>query len=730
MEQVIDVTLAPYGSDPSTGQPYPPHPTQQKIIDWCRAVREGRSSSKGIPVAYIQHGVNSGGTRAVLTPMLEYLLEQAGLNCLIGRKDFTDLRVSGMETFFRIVPPELLVEQNAQEHRYVLRAVNGTSTVFFRELKDVGGLGSQEFAVIVVIEAHELTLTAYRTLKQRCRQGLLPSFILLEGNPPGEGHWLTKLSNPLDPDYDADLTLFKLTSYENWEHMHPAYRTSLETMPPSWQKRYLLGEVGALPSGTPVYPSFVETVHSKITHLIPERPLLRAWDFGWRRAACVWAQQAANGQLLVHREWMCLEKPEHEFIAGVKQRTKDWFGDRVCQDMGDPAARNRDPEGVTTLNRLQEAGITLQFRQTTYAERIPLINQRFSLLIDGSPAIVLNAGGCPILIEALMGGYHYPELKPDTVMTEKTQVPMKEGWFEHCLAGETRLRTLHGYVPIKDLVNQPPCWVWGYSAPEKRMVPGRLTRVWRVGVKPVLVLKHDGGQLVATGDHPICLRDGRFVRLDELQPGDELMPFYETRHSRGKSRKGDHWYRWVWLNDGSEGYEHRIVYGRLQGHLRHKFNVDHRDGNVENNEPDNLQLLSSAAHAAKTRSWTRGQPHKTLRPCKVCGTSFEAWTSGWCSSRCRARYRLAIAPARWKVPTNHRVVSVEPYGTTEVYDFTVEGIHNAVAEGIVVHNCANAFEYLCVNRFLDSPPALTRFLQDKQAHRRRQQHAARGVVRF
>ncbi len=46
------------------------------------------------------------------------------------------------------------------------------------------------------------------------------------------------------------------------------------------------------------------------------------------------------------------------------------------------------------------------------------------------------------------------------------------------------------------------------------------------------------------------------------------------------------------------------------------------------------------------------------------------------SSRC-----LAASDVYWD-----RVVSIEPDGVEEVYDLTVEGLHNFVAEDIVVHN--------------------------------------------
>lgn len=428
--EVETVVISPYGSHPQTGAPFAPHPTQQYVRDWARAVRERRHTAKGIPVIYLQHGVNSGGTRAVLTPAIEYLLEQPEINVLIGRKDFNDLRLSGMETFFRVMPKQLIVGQNVQEHRYRIEGEHGTSQVFFRELKDTKGLGSQEFAVIVVIEAHEITLAMYRTLKQRCRQGLLPSMILLEGNPPAEGHWLLNLTDKNHPDYDADITMLKLPSTENWANMTPEYRSMLDSMPASWRKRYVLAEAAALPDGTPVYPSFVESMHVQETQIIPDRPIIRGWDFGLRRAACVWGQRSHTGNIIWHREWMAIETPEEDFIDGVKVRTKEWFGDIVCEDFGDPAATQRDPQGVSTLTRLSNKGINLGWRQSTYGERVPLINKLLSEMVGGRPKLIISPH-CRILIEGLQGGYRYPELKQDTEFTLKHDVPYRDGWYEH-----------------------------------------------------------------------------------------------------------------------------------------------------------------------------------------------------------------------------------------------------------------------------------------------------------
>ena len=43
--------------------------------------------------------------------------------------------------------------------------------------------------------------------------------------------------------------------------------------------------------------------------------------------------------------------------------------------------------------------------------------------------------------------------------------------------------------------------------------------------------------------------------------------------------------------------------------------------------------------------------------------------------------RLAESDVYWD-----RVVAIEPDGVEEVYDLTVEGLHNFVAEDIIVHN--------------------------------------------
>ena len=203
------IRLSVFGWD-RTGHPNPPHPTQRAVTAW--AVDRIQHPKGGIPVLYLQHGVRSGGTRAVLNVILARLFTEVGLRALVCRHEFADLRSSIMETVLEIIPLALIAEQNEQEHRYGLHGKDGLSTLFFSGLKTVAGKGSTEFGCISIHEVHEITLRDYRIMKNRCNQAGHPPMLLLEGNAPTEGHWLTRVQNPRDREYDPDMETMVLSS--------------------------------------------------------------------------------------------------------------------------------------------------------------------------------------------------------------------------------------------------------------------------------------------------------------------------------------------------------------------------------------------------------------------------------------------------------------------------------------------------------------------------------------
>jgi replicative DNA helicase len=92
-----------------------------------------------------------------------------------------------------------------------------------------------------------------------------------------------------------------------------------------------------------------------------------------------------------------------------------------------------------------------------------------------------------------------------------------------CLTGDTLVTRADtgARVPISDLVGLPDVPVWGVDQ-RLRMRAALMSEVWSTGVKPVYrVGLASGGEVTATGNHPLLTADGwRPVRA--LAPGDQL----------------------------------------------------------------------------------------------------------------------------------------------------------------------------------------------------------------
>ena len=188
MPDQMTLELAPFGRT-EAGTVNPALPSQKKILNWIDKVRRNEIACKGIPVLYVQGGLRSAKTSGCLAGIQELLQDYPGLRVLMGRKDFNDLRLSTMESWKECRDRVFVLHEDKQEHRE--EWING-SQVFFRELKDLDGLGGQEFGVIFVSEPYELEQQIYFRLKGRLSQKGMPHMLILEGNPPNEGHWLHK----------------------------------------------------------------------------------------------------------------------------------------------------------------------------------------------------------------------------------------------------------------------------------------------------------------------------------------------------------------------------------------------------------------------------------------------------------------------------------------------------------------------------------------------------------
>lgn len=437
MQMQDEITLAPYGYD-KDGNANGPNPTQQRILEWVDSVRNG-GARETIPVLYLQGGVGSGKTRGVSAPVQEMLCEIEGIEILWARLDYKDLKMSAERLFLETFPQALVNRKSEQYHWYEINVVKEEgekkkcSRLSFAGIKDISGLGSQEFAVIVLTEAHETTEYQYRALKRRCRQANKPVMILLESEAPTDAHWLTILTDPSNENYDPDIEKWELSTYENWDNLTQAYRGSLETMPASWRRKYLSGKTGFIPDGKPFYENFNERFHVDNLHANPLKEITMSWDFGFHSPA-VSFHQFDELHWNVLKEIMGTDCTLDAFIRnGVKPFINEHFPGAALRHFGDPACMQHNDKSETTSFKIcQDHGFNLKVRQSTYRDRKEIIERQMSTLYNGKPVLRVDRS-CKIIIDGFLGGYHYPERKQGSPALDKYSQPFKDGWYEHLM---------------------------------------------------------------------------------------------------------------------------------------------------------------------------------------------------------------------------------------------------------------------------------------------------------
>jgi hypothetical protein len=232
-------------------------------------------------------------------------------------------------------------------------------------------------------------------------------------------------------------------------------------------RRYLQGEFSFLAAGAPVYANFVASDHVvPDIDWMPDRPVFRAWDFGWHHPAVLFAQIGRDGVLNVLRELMGTAVLLHKFAEDVIRVSQDQFPGSSFVDVGDPAGTQRgDKDPRTSVEILRAAGIRVQTRRHPKKRLIELIDQRLAMRRKDHegrvrPVIQFSKAGCPILIEGLEGGYAWPRAKDGKVYRE---APMEDGYFEHlqdCLQYAVGAIYLGGLAGDRVTVVQPR---WSFS---------------------------------------------------------------------------------------------------------------------------------------------------------------------------------------------------------------------------------------------------------------------------
>jgi replicative DNA helicase len=212
-----------------------------------------------------------------------------------------------------------------------------------------------------------------------------------------------------------------------------------------------------------------------------------------------------------------------------------------------------------------------------------------------------------------------------------------------CLTADTLVTRADGStVSMGELLERGERDVYVQTLDEHyRLVPGVMTHVFPSGEKPVYELRLGSGkQVTASANHPFLTFDG-WVQLADLRVGDRIA---SDRRGVAASPVADVIPAGVW-----DDIERRGL--RVRGMRAHDL-------------IDRFARVGVGAHRVYAEGVTRGMLRRIAAELPD-----------------QRLADLADSDVLWD-----EVVAIVPRGVEPVFDATVEGTHNFVANGIVVHN--------------------------------------------
>lgn len=179
--------------------------------------------------------------------------------------------------------------------------------------------------------------------------------------------------------------------------------------------------------------------------------LLRGWDFGYHRPACVVTTLDPVDRWLWLYAIMGCDVLLDEFRDHSLRILKELFPNAKYLDYGDPAGKQKSDKSAKTCEEiLAEAGIKMISRpsnepEASYASRKRIIQGKLKLYIQGLPALVIDKSralyvpegvspkpgfvyGTQLLHEAMKGGYAYPAIKENQ---PEDEMPNKDGYYDN-----------------------------------------------------------------------------------------------------------------------------------------------------------------------------------------------------------------------------------------------------------------------------------------------------------
>lgn len=384
-------------------------------------------------------GARGGGkshTLAGIAVLLSFLFPGNVGYC--GRADLLDFKKTTLPLILQLIPPELLVRHQQQEHFIDILSCDGktTSRMWYGEMKDPGSVLSGNYGWFFIDEAYEVPEETFVNLAGTLRNDYLPNGTLrplmglLASNPaPGwlmewfpvteeeqavydemvaqHGQNFIPIPSPYQPNpekvkmIDPDYAYFPFRARDN-PHTGPAYETNLI-------KTY--GKLGQAYIARMVYGVWDVTMEG-LVHKLDERSLYRGQQPGQRLyrpgGPCILAGDPSNGAgvyaVNVLQRWKdrVLLIDEFHRPGGNDEDFREWLSAQPYAN--DVEYGIFDPAKPDTIKRLNSYGIPVRGmrKKKNVEEQINSLNLALAVdPIKGYSTVLIDALYCPETVAEL-----------------------------------------------------------------------------------------------------------------------------------------------------------------------------------------------------------------------------------------------------------------------------------------------------------------------------------------
>lgn len=179
---------------------------------------------------------------------------------------------------------------------------------------------------------------------------------------------------------------------------------------------------------------------------------------------------------------------------------------------------------------------------------------------------------------------------------------------EYCLHKDTKIAVPGGYKTLGELSaeceNNPDHTfiVYSYDHNKSKIVPAIGKQARQTRVDHAYAVTFDNGQkIIGNAIHRLMKRDGTFCKIEDLIPGDAMMPFYRRDLFNGCKEEGNG-YRWIYTMDKESSFngwtlEHRLLGQFIKGdELADNEVIHHKNFVKYDNSIDNLQVMTANEH--------------------------------------------------------------------------------------------------------------------------------------